>query len=245
MYLRITPSLRSHSLLIEHISHYLRLRALQELEMLVARLRAAPKPKSLTDHTIVRRLTRSEWDMLKTEGRIPWKDAIFVVVAPPVNRDPITKVRVKPGMDVLPPPVEKDEQLPLEKPMPPLPPLSELFPVSLEPQKDDPLEDGIKIRRYEVPLYNGLPMFPIRAQRALLHKYLSQLAGIERKASHYTKQDISDNENREKQTFAYLFYSNEQTVQRVDTVPLAIALWRIRMWEGAGWGQTEWLKGEL
>jgi len=53
----------------------------------------------------------------------------------------------------------------------------------------------------------------------------------------------------QKASHAFLLYSDENTSRRVDTVPAAIALWRVRMWEGAGWeiyggGNSGWeLKG--
>ena len=103
----------------------------------------------------------------------------------------------------------------------------------------------MEIRPHEVPLYNGLTMLPSRPHRALLHKHLSQLAGIDGGASKSLAKHTDDVKSRETRTFAYLFYSSAQTLQRVDTVPLAIALWRIRMWEGSGWGQSEWLKGSI
>jgi len=39
----------------------------------------------------------------------------------------------------------------------------------------------------------------------------------------------------QKASHAFLLSSDADTLMRVDTVPLAIALWRIRIWEGAGW----------
>jgi len=38
---------------------------------------------------------------------------------------------------------------------------------------------------------------------------------------------------------AFLLLSSAETVLRADTVPLAIALWRLRMWEGDSWERGE------
>lgn len=39
---------------------------------------------------------------------------------------------------------------------------------------------------------------------------------------------------------AYLLRSTPQTLKRVDTVPVCIALWRLRLWGGQGWGDSLW-----
>ena len=38
-----------------------------------------------------------------------------------------------------------------------------------------------------------------------------------------------------KASHAYVVFSDAQSVLRADTVPLAVALWRVRLWEGGGW----------
>lgn len=42
-----------------------------------------------------------------------------------------------------------------------------------------------------------------------------------------------------KRSHAFLLCADGENVLRADAIPLAIALWRVRMWEGAGWDDTE------
>jgi len=53
-------------------------------------------PKTLT---LIRRLTRAEWKSIKSTGVIPYGNAVAVVVAPPLNRDPTTKMRPQTSVD--------------------------------------------------------------------------------------------------------------------------------------------------
>ncbi|OBZ76184.1 hypothetical protein A0H81_03965 [Grifola frondosa] len=85
----------------------------------------------------------------------------------------------------------------------------------------------------KVPLYNGVALFPSRPQRAALHSALLRILDLEyQKAPKDKKAERGHGE--QKGSHAFLLCSDAATVLRVDTVPLAIALWRVRMWEGGG-----------
>ncbi|KAJ8463518.1 hypothetical protein ONZ45_g17555 [Pleurotus djamor] len=99
---RMNPKLLPHPNLSQHIEHLLRVRILQEFCLFSERLRANPRDHIGTPMA-VRRLTRSEWNFIKTTKSIPWEGSVAVIVVPPLNRDPTTGERPKPLMS---PPVE-------------------------------------------------------------------------------------------------------------------------------------------
>lgn len=199
------------------------------------------------DPTILRRLTRFEFKALRETGIIPYPDAVAVLVVPPVNRDPTTKLRPRPSQE---PEIPSSESGPPPDSMhkKALPPLSSLHYVNvpkgvLEQGMDRPLETPFStfLPSARVPLYNGVTMFPSPPHRATLHKLLAKLLDIERQfrgARPTSEMRTTSREGLErakgdaKASHAFLLLSNEQTVRCADTAALAIALWRLRMWEG-------------
>ncbi|KAL5527646.1 hypothetical protein ACEPAG_6447 [Sanghuangporus baumii] len=228
-----------HRLLLDQISSQLRQRVLQELEMLALRLKAAPR--TLCEDVVIRRLTRSEWTTMKTTGHVPWEGAVCVLIVPPVNKDPVTKERPQPNYEDVPPEVS-EYNVETARPLPPLPPLSTLCPVQ-EPSYEDPLEffQDIHLPHSRVPVYNGLTLFPSRPQRSALHKKLCEVLVIENRVRWKQKTLSDEGLRNEKPSHAFIVFSSKKTIARADSVPLAIALWRIRMWEGTGWGDCDWL----
>ncbi|KAF8138616.1 hypothetical protein EV363DRAFT_1580372, partial [Boletus edulis] len=236
--------------LCAHISYLLRLRVLQELEVLIEalkRIRGRTEFDADADATILRRLTRSEFKTLRETGVVPYPDGVAVLVVPPVNRDPITNLRPRPSQE---PEIPSDESSApintLHKK--PLPPLSSLHYVSVpkdasEQGSDHSLEVPFStfLPNARVPLYNGLTMFPSAPHRAAFHKLLTELLDVERhfhgtrptwEARTTSREEFKRAKGDAKGSHAFLFMSNEQTVRRADTAALAIALWRLRMWEG-------------
>ena len=126
--------------------------------------------------------------------------------------------------------------------LPPLPPLSVLYNTHVV----ESTYTGTQSEQ-QVPLYNGLSLFPSRSLRLKLYKALQNTLLVERRArwrqktpshSPYSRHKESTGEasrEREKSSHAYLLRSDGNTIRRADSVPLAISLWRIRMWEGQGW----------
>ncbi|PSR71806.1 hypothetical protein PHLCEN_2v12307 [Hermanssonia centrifuga] len=272
-YKRIARSITLHKLIEKQIDHLLRLRVLQELHVLGERLRI--RERNAEKRPVLRRLTREEWKEIRATGAIPYKNAVAVLVVPPLNKDPNTKKRPEPSFSSNP---IVEEPLVSKRP---LPPVSVLHPTSPELENGD-AESFLPNAR--LPLYNGLTLFPSRAQRAALHAALNKVISLERRTicreagrtwtsekdnavdksntqktdksntrktdkSNTRKTDKSNTQktdkraqNEKKSSHAYLLCSDAKSLQRADSVPLAIALWRIRMWEGAGWGaQNGWI----
>lgn len=215
--------------------------------MLADRLQC--NPRNSASSPIIRRLTRAEWDIVKTSGTIPYGNAIALIVVPPLNKNPVTRRRPEPSITSLP--SEDSEKQPLFS----LSPLSTLLPTSpdtdlINPETPDSnlkLPDFLPCAR--VPLYHGVKLFPSRPQRAALYAGLLRLLSIERRARYRehgrpeTKlsQPPEDKWARgnQKASHAFLLSSDAQTVLRADVVPLATALYRMRLWVGQGWEGTK------
>lgn len=231
-YKRIARFLSVPSLLANQIAHLLRVRVLQEFELLADRL------ESIIDHSnprskarIVRRLTRDEWKAIQTTGTVPYPNAIAVLVVPPVNKDPTTKERPLPSMTAAPL-VESELRPPRKAALP----LSTLHPVSL---RVTPLAEDDIVSHHQIPLYNAVALFPAREQRSALHGLLTRLlkidqrAGTQRPASESPTSEIprSGSPKGKKASHAFLLCSDMETNKRGDVAAAAIALWRVRMFE--------------
>jgi hypothetical protein len=242
---RISPNLRVPSRLAEQIGHLLRVRVLQELEFLADQL--PTRPLGAKDHPVLRRLTRRELQMIRATGVIEDDSAVAVIIVPPLNRDPATKQRPLPSSS----PALVDEEIPQKLASPkrsvlPISTLHSTSPVSAN------FADMPTFPHTQVPLYNGVSLFPSRSQRAALHERLSRLLSIEQRArchdarenptSSNDSVDMSTDHVR-KASHAFLLRSDSGTVLRADAAPTAIALWRLKMWEGSGSDGTE-PKGE-
>lgn len=231
-YKRYGHQVELYSNLKAQISHLLRVRIIQEAELLADRLSC--NPRGATTWPLLRRLTRAEYKDIKDTSTIPYPSAVAVLVVPPLNKDPTTGRRPEPNGTSFPEPPE----LPLI-PRRPSPPLSQLLPVTTRESHQFPLP--------RIPLYNGVTLFPSRLQRAALHSALNRLLYIERRSRHkmqHTEETQGDklqdslhdshgkpSRGDHKASHAYLLCSDAQTLRRTDAVPLAIALWRLRMWE--------------
>jgi hypothetical protein len=233
------------------IGHLLRLRVLQEFEILAEEIQR--RPRGAEDSPILRRLTRAEFKSIKETGVIPCPRAAAVLVVPPLNKSVLTKKRPEPAslLDNAPP---KDADL---KPsMPRVMPLSELLPTSQSNNESDSGDDLAMLHKQGmVPLYNGVALFPVRSQRAALYALLCRLLDIERRARWRQhgrppqgQSDSGPEQDKwargdEKGSHAFLLCSDASTVLRGDAVGAAIALMRVRMWEGAGWVEGTYQKG--
>ncbi|KAH7887869.1 hypothetical protein F5I97DRAFT_910011 [Phlebopus sp. FC_14] len=235
---RLAPNITVHQLLGAQISYLLRLRILQEIELLTRRL-SCNQINGGQDATILRRLTRAEFKTFRKTGLVPCVDAVAILVVPPVNRDPTTKVRPQPSREPIVPPNQSDPPVLKTGGRTPLP-LSTLHRIEqINDDEDLMLSNHMPAAR--VPLYNGFAMFPSAPQRTTLHKSLCELLQAERRSrrrgpSSAPVQGDSWESKRasgdRKASHAFLLISSERTVKRADSAPLAIALWRLRMWEG-------------
>ncbi|KAI9467231.1 hypothetical protein BJY52DRAFT_1201561 [Lactarius psammicola] len=240
----LSATIKLPSSLPEYIGHLLRLRILQELQLLAERLQACPQ--GAAESPLLRRLTWKELSAIRAGKPVQdGGDAVAILVVPPLNRDPATKKRPLPNASPLP-------ELPSEQPTTtfkrdPLP-LSTMCP-ALSPKDYQGFPDVVT--PMQVPLYNGVSLFPSRTQRAALHEWLCKLLMIERRARWRqhgpdgstseldNSLSVAHNPNRLASP-AFLLLSGAETVLRADTVPLAIALWRLRMWED----NDSWERGE-
>jgi hypothetical protein len=169
--------------------------------------------------------------------------ALAIIVVPPLKPDPLTKVRPKGLLSSYPPDAVLEEQgntqgraeLPISS-------IISSVSVSGIDGTVQPVSHG------EIPIYNGVPLFPDRSQRAALHSLLKDLVRHERKVKQrahslfgQTSSEVAGGTVRtyasgdEKASHAFLFGADADTMRRADTIPLAIALWRLRMFEGQGW----------
>ncbi|KAG1780133.1 hypothetical protein EV702DRAFT_761806 [Suillus placidus] len=235
---KISQNLTVPPLLSVRIGYQLRLRVLQELELLTKRLAASPLDDPAA--TVLRRLTRSEWNVVRQTNSIPHKDAVALMVVPPVNQNPETKEKPRPSAQLDITDIVQAEINNSETSSRCLPPLSILHPVT-----DDDLGSPL-LPNAQAPLYHGLSLFPARPQRAALHKALCKLLEAERRARSRAL-PASGSSGHEKSlrvhgdakgSHAFLLRSNQHTAKRADVVPLAIALWRLRMWEGQAYGSA-------
>ena len=229
-----------------YIGHLLRLRILQELDLLIERAQA--RPQGAKESPLLRRLSWKEFSAVRTGKPLLDQDAVAILVVPPLNRDPTTKTRPVPNTSPLPPePPFEGGQSTTAHQGDPLP-LSTICHVRT-PTDHQP--EGLPdiMTHMKVPLYNGVALFPSRPQRAAFHERLCKLLMVERRARRRQHGPIPTSESggdrpvtrhpKDVGSPAFLLRSGPETVLRADTVPLAIALWRLRMWEGDSWERGE------
>ena len=239
----MSSAIKLPSSLADYIGHLLRLRILQELELLTERLQA--RPQKAEESPVMRRLTWKEFSAIRAGKPLEDQDAVAVLVVPPLNRDPTTKARPVPNTSPLPPELPPLETQPTAYNGEPLP-LSTMC-YAFSPKDFQGLPDVITPMK--VPLYNGVALMPSKGQRAALHERLCKILMVERRArwrQHglVSTSDLGDSRRakrrpKEVTSPAFLLRSGAETVLRADTVPLAIALWRLRMWEGDSWERGE------
>ena len=169
---------------------------------------------------------------MKASGRIPQPGAVALLVVPPLNQNKTSSG----GHD------NSDE--PSSRAAASLPPVSVLHGTRVA-HRDDLLSESL-LSTPQIPLYNGLALFPCRAMRSKLYQSFQKTLFIERRArwrqgassrgaAERSSGDSGVELVKDKASHAYLLRSDENTVRRADSVPLAIALWRVRIWEGQGW----------
>ena len=236
---RLSPHVTYSPRLPDYIAHLLRLRVLQEFELLAEMLEYKAKtqkqpPKVYYSSVILRRLTRAEWGLMRSSGFIPYQNALAVLIVPPVNKDVVTRTRPEGSMSVTPTEVD-DRVKPASRPLSVLMPASQKMENELAPQA---------VSSPMIPLYNGTTAFPDRSQRSALYSILVRILVSER----FVKKRLQDagtspprHEGVEssKASHAFLLCSDENTGKRGDVAAVARALWRLRMFEGEGWQQSD------
>lgn len=217
----------------DYIAHLLRLRVLQEFELLAERLeykvKTIRKQQKAYSTVILRRLTRAEWGLMRSSGFIPYQNALAVLIVPPVNKDVVTGTRPKGSMSDAP--TEADDRIkPATRPLSVLMPVSQRMESGLAPQA---LSSPV------VPLYNGATAFPDRLQRSALYSILVRILVSERFLRQQLRATGASPKNEgvesSKASHAFLLCSDENTGKHGDVAGIACALWRLRMFEGDGW----------
>lgn len=206
------PDLKVHVKIIEQIEYMLQRRLIQELELLRARLQAAPHRVVNPDEPVIRALDLEELDAiyLNKGGALAGGAAIISFKEP------------SDGMET---------SLTTET----LAPLSYLVrdQTSSSPGRHVPLYDACRF----------LPADTHQGVQTLLKEILriemeAQIK-VARKKGHRSNSNAQSQSNQDAPT-AYLLRSTSQTLNRVDTVPVCVSLWRHRLWSGQGWSDSLW-----
>lgn len=98
--------------------------------------------------------------------------------------------------------------------------------------------------RRTVPIYNFTGRLPLeldqQAQR-LLQELLQVEANSRKKIEGNSIEAVErDTADKSRLSNAFFVRSTPATLPRADTVPLCIALWRLRLWAGYGWNDGLW-----
>ena len=233
----------THALLPQQIVSLLRRRISQELEVLRNSLRTVPQGVLDPNAQVIRRLTRQEWADLKTSGRLSIPGAAAVVIVPPVHKNMLKPNRLL-----------KSDHLDGDK--------------ALSTFCEDASRNYFTMSSRRIPIYHGAVVWPNPAERDAVRSLFKEIVGLERKARYkatiLTKSSekssstpksglvVEETDARpkpkkverakglDKASDAYLLRSTRDTVVRADTVPLCIALWRLRIWFGQGWDRGMW-----
>jgi hypothetical protein len=207
-YVTIPPNLANH------VSHLLRLRILQELEVFLSQLEAKPK-RDIATNPPIRRLTKEEWQNIEERRTIPQQDAVAVITVSPLPPD------VEPSMS--PFPLALDPDVGLNSSLI----VADMYPVSRCSDIPSNFQYRDVLPSTKVPLYDSIALFPHRSQRTVLVRLLSQAQSIYETAQlRRGKLDVSS-----AYSDAYLLCSNSEIAKLGDMAAVATALWRVYMYE--------------
>ncbi|KAF8607586.1 hypothetical protein BDV93DRAFT_519618, partial [Ceratobasidium sp. AG-I] len=204
----IFPGAEIHSLLEAQITAGLRARCVEEAELLAGRIRTGARLKQGEDIAIaVRRLTLTEYEIALKQGLINDPKAIAVLVVPKQDSPP------DPSADT-----EQSRML-LRGPTAPI--------SGTTPNANTTL----LVPR--IPIYFGSNLVQDQALLSSFRKALDSALSSERIALRRARESVPeiqvymDMPYEPKTRDAYALCAS----RRVDVVPLAIALWRLRIWE--------------
>ncbi|PPQ66765.1 hypothetical protein CVT24_008721 [Panaeolus cyanescens] len=227
-YKRISQHLVLPSSLADHVAHLLRLRVLQELELLTEQVEFAAKMR-FRHTSVLRKLTCEEWRQLQLTKTIPYKKALAVLVSSPQQKNPDDDEKILPSMSPLPP---QDQDNPLNAP-----PVCEMLP------SKGPSHLPGSMLHHATPLYNAISAFPSLSQRAALHALLLRLLSAERTIQRRQNQRsiskfVASESAPPISNDAFLLSSTMDRDQHGDPTALAIALWRLHMYERSAWSNA-------
>ncbi|KAF8341449.1 uncharacterized protein EI90DRAFT_3150563 [Cantharellus anzutake] len=239
-YKRIHSTAIAHSLLSDQVGHQLRTRAIQELELLVegfSYFRRFCFTSLQLWPSLVHRLTRSEWLKFRRKGIIPLDDPniVAIIVLPKVPK-PNPDDSGLPDMPASSDTLIADTGANITNR-----PIASLHPL-LPSGSGHPDSQGAPRL---VPVYNGVSLFPSRDQRLafriLLQKQFSTENSIRRIEQSFRTEPVDSVQppsQTSKFSDAFVLRSSSLDSRAVpDITSLAVACWRIRLWEGEGWGR--------
>jgi hypothetical protein len=196
---------------------------LQELELMIARLRAAKK-EDIFCNPPVRRLESHEWQKVLEGNTMHWKDVVAIIHVPPIPQPS----SIQPSMSAAPLPPDADEATNMKREV------AKMYYISESRASLSALPTNFQYRDVlpaaKVPVYDGLGLMPHVAQRAMLIHLLSEAVGLYDAAALKCGHE-SRNEDGRDWSDAYLVSSNSQIVKMTDVPDLAIALWRVYLFE--------------
>ncbi|KAH7343992.1 hypothetical protein B0J17DRAFT_739684 [Rhizoctonia solani] len=203
------PGAEVHDLLEEQITSGLQARCVEEAELLATTLRTTARyqPGEPVAFT-VRRLTESEYEMIQKQSRVHDPKVMVVIVAPKVEEGQETKMETSHKSQLLFRGTGATLGSELAPPVP------------------------------RIPIYWIPSLFSDSRHKTALRKALDSSLDSERTAvrtarkSQSTSRDLYTVPYEPKSRDAYALCAS----RRVDAVPLAIALWRLRLWEGVNDG---------
>ncbi|KAG8720102.1 hypothetical protein FRC08_001203 [Ceratobasidium sp. 394] len=202
----VFPGAEIPGLIEDQITAGLQARCAEEAELLAARIRSSPIQQGAPLGLAVRRLTATEYEVALKEGAISDSNISGVLVVPKADED-------------LEPAITQKSRFLLRG-----------------PRSSSPTSSlsTTKLPTPRIPIFFGINLFHDPSLRARLRKALDQALSAERTALQKARPHMS-----EIQAFADMPYEAKArdayalcASRRTDTVPLVIALWRLRMWEG-------------
>lgn len=204
---RIHRSAEAHGLLAEQVMYQLQERVLQELELVFGQLVGLERHlQPSRDDYVVRQLADSEVESLRRQSLTDFSEDTLAIIT-----------------------FCADSNVPLEGVLQPMtllfgaPTTSPLL-SHLGEFQDDLLPP------HRVPVYNGRRLFPDPSRRTVMRSWLEKLC-----ASPDTT-NAKDTVEAAKMETAFIIRNPRQMLERrIDMAPLAVALWRIRLWDGEGW----------
>ncbi|KAF8760233.1 hypothetical protein RHS01_02050 [Rhizoctonia solani] len=204
------PGAEVHPLLEDQITSGLQARCVEEAELVANSLRttARYKPGEPAAFTI-RRLTEVEYELVQNQSKIQDPKVMAVLVVPKVEDDPGTDAKATQKSQFL----ARGDHFTLGTKAPPIP---------------------------RIPIYWTSSLFQDPASRTALRKALDSALDSERTAiqtarkSQPKAEDLYKAPYESKSRVAYAICAS----RRVDAVPLAIAFWRLRLWEGISDNQS-------
>ncbi|KAJ1308450.1 hypothetical protein OPQ81_004154 [Rhizoctonia solani] len=199
------PGAQVHDLLEEQITSGLQARCVEEAEVLATSLRTTARYKSGEPVSFtVRRLTEAEYETAQELSRIHDQHVMAVIVAPKVGEGEETQVEIPQKSRLLFRGTEATLSSESALPMP------------------------------RIPIYWISSLFCDSNMKVAFRKALDSALDSERTAVRTARQsypaarDLYIVPHEPKSRDAYALCAS----RRVDAVPLAIALWRLRLWEG-------------